>query len=235
MPAGAMLIVVFEGFNEEARSAIYAAQAGSRRLASPSAGSEHLLLGVMSVDSGASRALEGLGVAAGEVERAVASGGGQAIAEDGSVRWTRACLPLFETCLRNRLDHGGGPIGVEYLAMALTYDRYGAAGAILVELARVEASALRSALMHRLGLRSWSEPLPSSLESPLARGDGTGSASPEQVVLRGFRPEDGARVVEVRYEAPSHAVVQVGFLDKAAFYWFNVFRHDDGWRLDRPW
>ena len=59
-------------------------------------------------------------------------------------------------------------------------------------------------------------------------------ATPEQVALNGFGAEAGAYVVDVRYEQPDHAVVQVGFPDKAASYWKNVFRHADGWRLDLP-
>lgn len=117
--------------------------------------------------------------------------------------------------------------------MALTYERYGAAAGILAELAGVGALALRAVVMRRLGLRSWSEPS-ASPDGPLQPGEGAGCASLEQVALGGLRPEDGARAVEVRYEAPTHAVVQVGFPDKAAPYWINVFRHDDGWRLDEP-
>jgi hypothetical protein len=59
-------------------------------------------------------------------------------------------------------------------------------------------------------------------------------ATPEEVALKGFAAETGAHVVDVRYEQPDHAVVQVAFPDKAASYWMNVFRHGDGWRLDMP-
>jgi hypothetical protein len=59
-------------------------------------------------------------------------------------------------------------------------------------------------------------------------------ATPEEVVLSGFAAEAGAYVVDVRYEQPDHAVVQVGFPDKTACYWMNVFRYNDGWRLDMP-
>jgi hypothetical protein len=226
-----MLVGVFEGFNEEARAAIYAAQAGSRRLGASAAGSEHLLLGVMAVDSVASRTLGSLGVGgASEVERAVARRAGTSIAEDASVRWTRTCLPIFETCLRNRIDHGGGPIGVEYLAMALTYERYGDAAGILADLSGLELADMRAGLMQGLGIGSWNEPSTSLVGGPhLAEG----CTTPEEVALRGFRPEDGAYVVGARYEEPDHAVVQVGFPGKAAFYWLNIYRQKDGWRLER--
>jgi len=225
-----MLVGVFEGFNEEARAAIYGAQAGSRRLGAPAAGSEHLLLGVMAVDSLASRALGSMGVVASEVERAVARRARKSIAEDASVRWTRTCLPIFETCLRNRIDHGGGPIGVEYLTIALTYERYGDAAGILADLSGLELADMRAGLMQGLGIGSWNEP-----SSSLAGGPdlGEGCTTPEEVALRGFRPEDGAYVVGARYEEPDHAVVQVGFPGKAAFYWLNIYRHNDAWRLER--
>jgi hypothetical protein len=61
-----------------------------------------------------------------------------------------------------------------------------------------------------------------------------GAATPEEVALSGFAAEAEAHVVDVRYEQPDHAVVQIGFPDEAASYWMNVFRHGDGWRQDMP-
>jgi len=226
-----MLVGVFEGFNEEARAAIYAAQAGSHRLGASAAGSEHLLLGVMAVDSVASRTLGSLGVGASEVERAVARRAGTSIVEDASVRWTQTCLPIFETCLCNRIDHGGGPIGVEYLTIALTCPRYGDAARILADLSGLELAALRAGLMHGLGIGSWNEPSSSLADTPDLAG---GCATPEEVALRGFGPDDGAYVVGVRYEQPVHAVVQVGFPGKGPCYGLNIYRHNDGWRLEIP-
>jgi len=230
---GAMMVSVFEGFNQEARAAIYAAQAGARRLGTHAAGSEHVLLGVMATDSEASRILTVLGVAPAEVERAVARQAGPSIAEDRTVQWAKTCLPIFETCLYNRIDHGGGPIGVEYLTMALTYEHYGEAAQILADLTGAEPSAIKVMVMHRQGFRTWNEPAAYLPNRPIRADHGDSCASPEQVVLDGFLPRDGARVVGVRYELPSHAVVQMGFPGKEAFYWFNVFREDDGWRLER--
>jgi hypothetical protein len=39
----------------------------------------------------------------------------------------------------------------------------------------------------------------------------------------------------VGYTQPDHAVVQIGFPGKGAYYWLNIFRHHDGsWRGERP-
>jgi hypothetical protein len=230
---GATLVSVFEGFNQEARAAIYAAQAGARRLGTHAAGSEHLLLGVMATGSEASRVLTVLGVAPAEVERAVARQADPSIAEDRTVQGAKTCLPIFETCLYNRIDHGGAPIRVEYMTMALTYEHYGEAAQILADLTGAEPSVIKVMVVHRPGFRTWNEPAAYLPNRPIRADDGGSYASPEQVVLDGFLPGDGARVVGVGYELPTHAVVQVGFPGKEAFYWFNAFRQDNGWRLER--
>jgi hypothetical protein len=223
---------VFEGFNDEARAALYCAQAGSRRMGTIDAGPEHVLLGMMAVDSEASTALAGLGVAASEVERVVALRGRPAIAEDASVRWTSQCRAMFEACLGSRLDRGGGPIGVEELAVALTFARYGEATTIIADLSGLEMAAVRALLMERFGIAQWNQ----TEASRAGRFDlgRRGSVDPDEAALGGFCPQDGAYVADVCYANRGHAVVQVGFPDKAAFYWLNVYRHQDGWLVERP-
>ncbi len=62
-----------------------------------------------------------------------------------------------------------------------------------------------------------------------------GLATPEEVAVAGFAPDAHAEVIDVSYGSPNHAVVQVGFPDKSAYYWLNIFRHrDGGWRTERP-
>jgi hypothetical protein len=61
-----------------------------------------------------------------------------------------------------------------------------------------------------------------------------GLPDPREAALQGFAADAHAYVVGVRYEDPAHAIVQVGFPDKAPFYWLNIYRHDDGWRMERP-
>ena len=65
-------------------------------------------------------------------------------------------------------------------------------------------------------------------------GEAGGCSTPNEVALRGFAPEGQARIVDVRYKEPDHAIVQVGFPGKKAYYYLNIFRLDDGWRLEMP-
>ena len=58
--------------------------------------------------------------------------------------------------------------------------------------------------------------------------------TPEEVALRGFQPDAQAYVVNIRYEDPDHAVVEVGFPDKVPTYGLNLYHHADGWSLEIP-
>ena len=68
----------------------------------------------------------------------------------------------------------------------------------------------------------------SQLKGPTSGSDG----SPEQFVLRMFAPEAQARVVGVRHETEAHAVVQVGFPGKEAFFWIRIFGNGGLWSLN---
>jgi hypothetical protein len=69
--------------------------------------------------------------------------------------------------------------------------------------------------------------------------------TPEEVALRGFRQEDQASVVNVehrrydddliaRFGDLGHAVVQVGFPGKSAYYYIPAYHFPEGWRLEMP-
>jgi hypothetical protein len=69
--------------------------------------------------------------------------------------------------------------------------------------------------------------------------------TPEELVLRGFRPEDQASAVNVehrwydddliaRFGDLGHAVVQVGFPGKSGYYYISAYHFPEGWRLEMP-
>jgi hypothetical protein len=71
------------------------------------------------------------------------------------------------------------------------------------------------------------------------------ASTPEELALRGFKPEDEATVVSVdyrhydpaliaQYGDLGHAVVQVGFPGRAAYYYISAYHYPGGWRLDMP-
>lgn len=224
---------MFEGFDDEAKAAIAAAHAAAERFGAIDTGSEHLLLGIVTTDSATARILAGLRVTPEGVEHAIVPRReGQAVRSGG--QWSPACRSVFATCLQNRLERGDRMIGIGYLALAITEERYGQAASILAELTGASPAAVRDRLMLRLGIDSWNEPEPSRWPS-LSHGFKTdGLADPREVALRGFAPEVHAYIAEIRYKAPDHALVSVGFPGTSASYLFNIFRHDDGWRMDTP-
>ena len=67
-----MLMRMFEGFSDNAKVAIYAAYVESRRLGAPAAGSEHLLLGIVTTAPGPATIFAGSRVTPAEVERLIA-------------------------------------------------------------------------------------------------------------------------------------------------------------------
>jgi len=69
--------------------------------------------------------------------------------------------------------------------------------------------------------------------------------TPEELVLRGFKPEDQATVVSIEYRQYDktfvahhgdlgHAIVQVGFPGKSAYYYVAAYHYPVGWSLEMP-
>jgi hypothetical protein len=69
--------------------------------------------------------------------------------------------------------------------------------------------------------------------------------TPEELVMRGFKPKDQATVVSVEYRQYDenlvalhgdlgHAIVQVGFPGKSAYYYVSAYHYAAGWRLEMP-
>ena len=71
------------------------------------------------------------------------------------------------------------------------------------------------------------------------------AGTPEELVLRGFRPEDQATVVNVEYRRYDsrlvaehgdlgHAIVKVGFPGKSACYYIPAYHYLGRWHLEMP-
>jgi len=111
---------MFEGFSDSAKVAIYAAHAESRRLGAPAAGSEHLLLGIVTTAPGRpATVFAGTRVTPAEIEPLIAIVG-PALPERSPIRWSRSGARVLEMALRERLALGDRLTEVEHVALAVT-------------------------------------------------------------------------------------------------------------------
>ena len=115
---GAMLAGMFEGFSDDAKGAIYAAHAESRRLGASATGAEHLLLGIVTTDPGPAMIFADAGVTPAEVERLIANVG-PALPERPD-RWSLSGARVLEMALRERLALGDRLTDVGHVALAVT-------------------------------------------------------------------------------------------------------------------
>jgi hypothetical protein len=64
------------------------------------------------------------------------------------------------------------------------------------------------------------------------------ATTPDEAALSGFLPGDEAIVVNVEYrhneQDLGHAIVQIGFPGKPAYYCIPVYQYPEGWRLEMP-
>ena len=228
-----MLIGVFEGFSDAAKAAIEAARMWSHRLGVSATRPEHLLLGVLTTSPGVATAFADFGITAAHLERLVADAQPVPL-KRRSDRFTPTSTRVLEMSLRERLALGDPVIEVEHLALALTNEGCKEIAGMVRSLGTSRAE-LRVGLLARLG-HTGSEPTsawPGSTPSASDSGP-RGCSAPNEVALRGFAPDAQAHIVNVRYQQADHAVVQVGFPGKAAYYYLSIFRHQDGWRLEIP-
>jgi len=144
-----MLMRMFEGFSDNAKVAIYAAHAESRRLGAPAAGSEHLLLGIVTTAPGPATVFAGTRVTPAEIERLIAIVG-PALPERSPVRWSRSGARVLEMALRERLALGDRLTEVEHVALAVTNVDAEGSFQIMRQLASSLAE-LRAGLLRSLG------------------------------------------------------------------------------------
>lgn len=173
-----MLMSVFEGLSDAAKTAIEAAHTQARRLGAPATGPEHLLLGVLTTSPGVATVFADLGVTAAHLERPVAAGAEAVPLTQRPDRFTPAGRRTLEMSLRERLALGDPDIGAYEWGSGLLHSERGCAARL--------------------------------------------------------RPRSPGPHRRRRHEQADHAVVQVGFPGQDAYYYLNVFRHEDGWRLQIP-
>jgi Clp amino terminal domain, pathogenicity island component len=211
-------------------------------------GTEHVLLGLVREGEGVgAQVLVGLGADLSRVREQVI----QLVADDrppetaGGAEVSsaeRRAGPRCPAC-RVRLD---GHVGYRVLPVP-PVDKGGASEAIDVVfvhcllcgvvIAHTPAGEVGERIMPHLVTRSPAAPQRGQVEPTPAGTTAAGPArtlTPEEAALGAFAPEEGAQVVGVRYDQPDHAVVQIGFPGKSAFYFVGLFLHEDGWSMEAP-
>jgi len=212
---------MLEGFSGEAKAAIAAAHEMAERLSASATGSDHLLFGLTTTTSPASRVLATLGILPGTVEAALTQGCTGALEIGNNTRgWTRGSRDALAECLSNRLQRRDPAINTEHLTMAVANRRYGHGATIIEQIIGEASTNVQTVLANRLGFSLWTE---RSMD-PAEPG-----SDPVQAALHGFRPEENARAVSIRFTHYDEAVVQVGFPQKSASYFLTIKRQGGKW------
>jgi hypothetical protein len=131
-----MEAAMFERFTDRARRVVVLAQDESRRLKHNYIGTEHILLGIVSLGDGvAAKALESLGIGLDpvrqQVEEIVGVGKGS---QSGHIPFTPRAKKVLELSLRESLQLGHDYIGTEHILLGLLREGDGVAAQALVRL-----------------------------------------------------------------------------------------------------
>ena len=167
---GGMLEGMFERFTEGARRVVVLAQEEARLLQHNHIGTEHLLLGLTHLESGAvADALGGYGVGCDDVRHQVFEIiGGGAREPTGHPPFTPRAKTVLELSLRESARLGHSYIGSEHLLLGLLREGEGVGAAVLRKLG-VELDELRSTLVQAGGepseekfseVGTWRQPRP---------------------------------------------------------------------------
>jgi ATP-dependent Clp protease ATP-binding subunit ClpA len=148
---------MFERFTESARRAVVLSQGEARTLKQDHVGPHHLLLGVLTAEDGTAGAvLATLGVEPADIrQRAIDRYGCSEEEPSGHIRFSDDGKKAFEHSLRESLALDHNYIGTEHMLLGLiedstTQEMFTAIG--------VPASAVRDAIMKRLGSAVGAEP-----------------------------------------------------------------------------
>ena len=138
---------MFERFTDEARQVVVAAQTEARELRHNFIGTEHLLVGLITVDTGVSALLGERGVTRDRVLTQIVSSLGQGANENpGHVPFTPRAKKVLELALREGLSLGHNYIGAEHLLLGIIREGNGVAANILAACG-VDMAELRRALV----------------------------------------------------------------------------------------
>jgi ATP-dependent Clp protease ATP-binding subunit ClpC len=138
---------MFERFTDEARHVVVRAQEEARDLHHNFIGTEHILLGLVSVESVAGDALISRGVDQVLVHAKIVESLGQGSqGSNGHIPFTPRAKKILELALREALSLGHNHIGPEHLLLGILREGSGVAASIL-QGAGVDASQLKLALV----------------------------------------------------------------------------------------
>jgi ATP-dependent Clp protease ATP-binding subunit ClpC len=143
---------MFERFTERARQVVVLAQEEARALRHNYIGTEHLLLGLLTLDeSVARRALESLGVTVEEVRAQVSRIVGQGDElTTGQIPFTPRAKKVLELALREALALGHNYIGAEHILLGLAREGEGVAARILLDFG-VDKTRIQDEVIRMLG------------------------------------------------------------------------------------
>jgi ATP-dependent Clp protease ATP-binding subunit ClpC len=127
---------MFERFTERARLVVVEAQQESRRLNHDYVGTEHLLLGLISVGEGLGvKVLESLEISPDAIRQRVEESVDRGPeAPSGHIRFTAQAKTVLELSLRESRDRNDLYIGTEHILLGLIREGDGVAAHVLLEL-----------------------------------------------------------------------------------------------------
>jgi ATP-dependent Clp protease ATP-binding subunit ClpC len=138
---------MFERFTDEARAVVVAAQSEAKELRHNFIGTEHLLVGLVSVESAVAGLLAERGVTRERVLSQVVNSLGHGSSENnGHVPFTPRAKKVLELALREGLSLGHNYIGAEHLLLGIIREGNGVAANILVACG-IDLGELRRALI----------------------------------------------------------------------------------------
>jgi len=138
---------MFERFTDEARAVVIAAQTEARELRHNFIGTEHLLVGLLTVDNNVSGILSERGLTRERVIGHIIASLGQGASENpGHVPFTPRAKKVLELALREGLSLGHNYIGAEHLLLGIIREGNGVAANILATCG-VDPVELRRALV----------------------------------------------------------------------------------------
>ncbi|NIK59944.1 Clp protease N-terminal domain-containing protein [Kribbella shirazensis] len=152
-------IQMYERFSEQARQVIVLAQEEARGLDHVYIGTEHLLLGVITLGTGvAARVLTDLGITAPAVRDLIVEiiGRGQSGAAAGSIPFTPRAKSTFEFAWSEAKERGADQVAPEHLLLGVLHDGDGVGGQIITKLAE-DVDRVRRKLDQRMDWRRRSE------------------------------------------------------------------------------
>ena len=215
---------MFERFTGKARRVVVLSQESARNLQHNYIGTEHLLLGLLSVpDSIAARALARIGLTQQDAEQAILRkiGRGKRM-PSGHIPFTPRAKKILELALREALQFGHNYIGTEHLLLGILSEGHGVAAQILAAQAG-DLVQVRMAVLDLLPLAAPRDTVPwpvrtGSGEPDAPEGPDAGRPAPDEVRATPAAQLGLGQAVRLAGEQPvgSHHLVLAALNDPAS-------------------